>query len=72
MRMTDFIGDSSKPHDDDLINAIRYGEVAYDTQLHVFYNPGGQYLYEDFSQRKLSRWRREGRIVVDGRKVRMA
>lgn len=58
--------DSSKSHDADLINAIRAGEVAYDTQLRVFYNPGGQYLYEDFSQRKLARWQRvKGRTVSD-------
>lgn len=70
--MDDLIGDSGKSHDADLINAICAGEVAYDTQLRVFYNPGGQYLYEDFSQRKLARWQREGQIIVEGRTVRMA
>lgn len=64
--------DSSKAHDAALEAAIRAGEVAYDPDYGMWVDPLHGYEHEDFSQRKLTRWQREGRIVVDGRVVRMA
>lgn len=67
------IGDGGKWHDADLEQAIRAGEVAYDAELDTWYDPlHADLTIEDFSQRKLARWRREGRIVVEDRTVRMA
>lgn len=62
-------GDDWLTHD--LIDAIVAGEVAYDARLQVFYSPAGQYLYEDFSQRGLAKLVRDGRIVVEGKTVRL-
>lgn len=56
-----------------MLNAVRFGEVEYDNTLHLFSNREFQFLYDDEpSQQVFARWQREGRIVVEGKHVRMA
>lgn len=51
---------------------IRDGEIKYDADQGWFYNHVYNFLLDDDEQALMRRWQREGRIVVDGRKVRMA
>ena len=55
-----------------LVRAIQDGDIAYDAEQDWFFNALYNFLLDDDEQALMRRWQREGRIVVDGRKVRMA
>lgn len=64
--------DEQRMFERDTERVIRAGEIAYDDVRAEFYNHAYRFLLHDDQQRLLRDWQREGRIVVDGRKVRMA